>query len=77
MAAETRQQLLQEPGGRRPPVRDEILLDALTGDDPPLQALTLPRWPEEPDRASLERLGELGYRDGLFDEAPDLDALLP
>lgn len=42
-----------------------------------LQALTLPRWPEAPDRASLERLGELGQRDGLFDEAPDLDALLP
>ncbi|MEU2318938.1 ABC transporter substrate-binding protein [Streptomyces althioticus] len=42
-----------------------------------LQALKLPRWPEEPDRASLERLGELGRQDGLFDEAPDLDTLLP
>ncbi|WP_210636621.1 ABC transporter substrate-binding protein [Streptomyces sp. GESEQ-13] len=42
-----------------------------------VQALTLPRWPEDPDRASLERLGELGRQDGLFDGAPDLDALLP
>ncbi|MFC9547580.1 ABC transporter substrate-binding protein [Streptomyces sp. NPDC056956] len=42
-----------------------------------LQAMTLPDWPEEPDRASLERLGELGRQDGLFDEAPDLDTLLP
>ncbi|WP_432055850.1 ABC transporter substrate-binding protein [Streptomyces sp. bgisy022] len=42
-----------------------------------LAAMTLPEWPEEPDRASLERLGELGRADGLFEKAPDLDALLP
>lgn len=42
-----------------------------------LAAMTLPEWPEEPDRASLERLGELGRQDGLFEKAPDLDALLP
>ncbi|MFI8191277.1 ABC transporter substrate-binding protein [Streptomyces sp. NPDC085946] len=42
-----------------------------------LKDMTLPRWPAEPDRASLERLAELGRADGLFDEAPDLDELLP
>jgi NitT/TauT family transport system substrate-binding protein len=42
-----------------------------------LEKLTLPRWPAEPDRASIERLAELGERDGLFERAPDLDELLP
>ncbi|PZH06071.1 nitrate ABC transporter substrate-binding protein [Streptomyces sp. NTH33] len=42
-----------------------------------LKAMTLPSWPEEPNRASLERLGELGQKDGLFKKAPDLDKLLP
>ncbi|MFF8673448.1 ABC transporter substrate-binding protein [Streptomyces sp. NPDC015242] len=42
-----------------------------------LEQLTLPRYPAEPDRPSIERLAELGERDGLFDKAPDLDELLP
>ncbi|MFE6407317.1 ABC transporter substrate-binding protein [Streptomyces sp. NPDC057837] len=42
-----------------------------------LERLTLPRYPAEPDRPSIERLAELGERDGLFDKAPDLDELLP
>ncbi len=42
-----------------------------------LDKLTLPNWPAEPDRASIERLAELGERDGLFKQAPDLDKLLP
>ncbi|MFC8660650.1 MULTISPECIES: ABC transporter substrate-binding protein [Streptomyces] len=42
-----------------------------------LETLTLPRWPAEPNRASIERLSELGVQDGLFDKAPDLDKLLP
>ncbi|MFI1731585.1 ABC transporter substrate-binding protein [Streptomyces acidicola] len=42
-----------------------------------LDTLTLPRWPAEPDRGSIERLTELGVQDGLFKEAPDLDKLLP
>ncbi|MEV0223543.1 ABC transporter substrate-binding protein [Streptomyces sp. NPDC050704] len=42
-----------------------------------LETLTLPRWPAEPDRASIEKLAELGEQDGLFDKAPDLDKLLP
>ncbi|MFI1480155.1 ABC transporter substrate-binding protein [Streptomyces sp. NPDC020747] len=42
-----------------------------------LETLTLPRWPADPDRASIERLSELGVQDGLFDKAPNLDKLLP
>ncbi|MEV5436923.1 ABC transporter substrate-binding protein [Streptomyces sp. NPDC052682] len=42
-----------------------------------VEKLTLPRWPAEPDRASIERLAELGQRDGLFQQRPDLDKLLP
>ncbi|BBC31523.1 NMT1/THI5-like protein [Streptomyces graminofaciens] len=42
-----------------------------------LKTLVLPRWPAEPDRASIERLAELGQQDGLFEKAPDLDKLLP
>ncbi|MGW2290530.1 ABC transporter substrate-binding protein [Streptomyces phaeochromogenes] len=42
-----------------------------------LETLTLPRWPAEPNRASIERLSELGVQDGLFKSAPDLDKLLP
>ncbi|WP_221357501.1 ABC transporter substrate-binding protein [Streptomyces beigongshangae] len=44
---------------------------------PLVETLTLPRWPAEPDRPSIERLAELGERDGLFEKAPDLDELLP
>ncbi|MDX3640271.1 ABC transporter substrate-binding protein [Streptomyces sp. MB09-02B] len=42
-----------------------------------LDKLTLPHFPAEPDRPSIERLAELGVQDGLFDKAPDLDKLLP
>jgi NitT/TauT family transport system substrate-binding protein len=42
------------------------------------EAMTLPLWPAEINRRSVERLAELGKRDGLFGEAePDLDKLLP
>jgi NitT/TauT family transport system substrate-binding protein len=42
-----------------------------------LQQMILPRWPAEPDRASIERLAQLGEQDGIFTSAPDLDKLLP
>ncbi|KND44740.1 MULTISPECIES: ABC transporter substrate-binding protein [Streptomyces] len=42
-----------------------------------LETVVLPHWPAEPDRASIERLGELGQKDGLFEKTPDLDELLP
>jgi NitT/TauT family transport system substrate-binding protein len=42
-----------------------------------LAAVTLPKWPAEPNRASIEALEKLGAGDGLFETAPDLDKLLP
>lgn len=40
-------------------------------------ALTLPVWPTEINRDSVQRLAELAVEDGLIDEVPDLDNLLP
>ncbi|MFE9649556.1 ABC transporter substrate-binding protein [Streptomyces sp. NPDC006365] len=42
-----------------------------------LEKLTLPNWPAEPNRASIERLAELAKQNGQLKESPDLDALLP
>ncbi|MFE2938249.1 ABC transporter substrate-binding protein [Streptomyces sp. NPDC059255] len=42
-----------------------------------LPDLILPRWPAQPDRASIETLAKLGEQDGIFRSAPDLDQLLP
>jgi NitT/TauT family transport system substrate-binding protein len=42
-----------------------------------IDAMILPAWPTEINRESIEQLAELGVEDGLLDEAPDLDALLP
>ncbi|MEU9972131.1 ABC transporter substrate-binding protein [Streptomyces sp. NPDC051014] len=42
-----------------------------------LAAVTLPKWPADPDRASIETLEKLSEQDGLFKKAPDLDELLP
>ncbi|MDG4769821.1 ABC transporter substrate-binding protein [Solwaraspora sp. WMMD792] len=42
-----------------------------------LDAMTLPMWPAEINRASIERVAELGLADGVFESEPDLDALLP
>ncbi|MFE8953270.1 ABC transporter substrate-binding protein [Streptomyces althioticus] len=74
--AEATRESLAYAAGHPDEVR-EILATYTKIPEQTLRALTLPRWPEEPDRASLERLGELGRQDGLFDEAPDLDSLLP
>ncbi|MGW0705386.1 ABC transporter substrate-binding protein [Streptomyces sp. NPDC002643] len=42
-----------------------------------LEQVTLPKWPTEPNRASIEALMKLGEEDGLFKSTPDLDKLLP
>ncbi|MGW1752955.1 ABC transporter substrate-binding protein [Streptomyces mirabilis] len=42
-----------------------------------LAQVTLPKWPAEPNRASIEALEQLGEQDGLFKSTPDLDKLLP
>ncbi|WP_328875040.1 ABC transporter substrate-binding protein [Streptomyces sp. NBC_00287] len=41
-----------------------------------LEQVTLPKWPADPNRASIEKLMQLGEDDGLFKTAPDLDKLL-
>jgi NitT/TauT family transport system substrate-binding protein len=42
-----------------------------------VEQLRLPDWPAEVNRESVEQLAELSVQDGLIDEVPDLDALLP
>ncbi|OBQ53343.1 hypothetical protein A4U61_03850 [Streptomyces sp. H-KF8] len=42
-----------------------------------LKRVALPKWPAEPNRASVERLVKLGDGSDLFKQAPDLDKLLP
>ena len=39
--------------------------------------LTLPKWPTEINRASVETLANLAVQDGLVTEQPDVAALLP
>jgi NitT/TauT family transport system substrate-binding protein len=40
-------------------------------------SMILPVWPQEINRPSLQRLADLGRRDGTFAKAPALDKLLP
>jgi len=42
-----------------------------------LAQVTLPKWPAEPNKASIEALAKLGEEDGFFKKTPDVDALLP
>ncbi|HEU4426225.1 MAG TPA: ABC transporter substrate-binding protein [Pilimelia sp.] len=39
--------------------------------------LTLPKWPAEINRQSVQTLADLAVSDGLIEKAPDIDALLP
>jgi NitT/TauT family transport system substrate-binding protein len=41
------------------------------------KALTLPKWPAEINKASVEALAALAVKDGLLTAPPDLTALLP
>jgi NitT/TauT family transport system substrate-binding protein len=40
-------------------------------------ALILPKWPPDVNRASVEALADLAVADGLMTQKPDIDALLP
>jgi len=42
-----------------------------------LAQVTLPKWPAEPNKASIEALAKLGEEDGLFKKTPDVNALMP
>jgi NitT/TauT family transport system substrate-binding protein len=39
--------------------------------------MILPSWPEDINRASLEKVARLGRQDGIFTKPPELDQLLP
>lgn len=54
------------------------VLGTYTQIEPDVQsAVVLPRWTSEIDRDALQVLAELAQADGLFEEIPDLDVLLP
>ncbi|MER6270324.1 ABC transporter substrate-binding protein [Streptomyces sp900105755] len=42
-----------------------------------LAKITLPKWPQDISRSSVQILEKLGAQDGLFKTAPDLSQLLP
>ncbi|MBB4907792.1 ABC transporter substrate-binding protein [Actinophytocola algeriensis] len=42
-----------------------------------IEKLTLPKWPSDINRDSLETMADLAVEDGLLKETPDLNALLP
>ena len=46
-------------------------------DEAVIQKLTLPKWPAEINRQSVETLATLAVQDGLVTKQPDLSALLP
>jgi NitT/TauT family transport system substrate-binding protein len=59
---------------------DEVrnIIGTYTKIDPSLRAkLTLPKWPAEINRASVETLAKLGTQDGVITGTPDLGKLLP
>jgi NitT/TauT family transport system substrate-binding protein len=54
------------------------VLGTYTKIDPAVRAkLTLPTWPAEINRASVDTLAKLGQQDGIFTTAPDPGKLLP
>jgi NitT/TauT family transport system substrate-binding protein len=59
---------------------DEVraIMSTYTKIDPGLVAkLTLPKWPSEINRPSIETLAKLGAQDGVITGTPDLGKLLP
>ncbi|MEU4236280.1 ABC transporter substrate-binding protein [Actinoplanes sp. NPDC026619] len=40
-------------------------------------SMILPSWPENINRTSLEKVAQLGHKDGIFKKTPSLDELLP
>jgi len=59
---------------------DEVraVLGSYTKIDPKTrESLTLPKWPAEINRTSVETLAKLGAQDGIFTGTPDLGKLLP
>jgi len=61
------------------PEEVRAVLGTYTKIDPKVrESLTLPKWPTEINRASVETLAKLGAQDGIFGAAtPDLSKILP
>lgn len=60
------------------PDEARAILGTYTKIDPEVSAaVTLPGWPEEINRDSVQKLSDLAVQDKLLESAPDLDALLP
>jgi NitT/TauT family transport system substrate-binding protein len=54
------------------------ILTTYTKLDPAVQkSLTLPKWPDAIDKASVQALADLATKDGLLTKQPDLTTLLP
>ncbi|MGY1708707.1 ABC transporter substrate-binding protein [Geodermatophilus sp. SYSU D00758] len=54
------------------------ILDTYTQIPPEVaEAMVLPQWPAEVNRDSVQTLADLAVEDGLIDEQPDLEQLLP
>jgi NitT/TauT family transport system substrate-binding protein len=60
-----------------PDAAREVLTSYTQIDPAIIEELRLPNWPAEVNRESVEQLAELSVQDGLIDEVPDLDTLLP
>ena len=54
-----------------------VLAEYTEIDQTVIDAMTLPAWPVDINRESVDRLAGLAVDDGLLEEQPDLDALLP
>jgi NitT/TauT family transport system substrate-binding protein len=55
----------------------QVLTSYTQIDEAVIQKLTLPKWPAQINRASVETLAGLAVKDGLVTKQPDLAALLP
>ena len=55
----------------------QVLTSYTQIDQAVIRKLTLPKWPAEINRQSVETLATLAVQDGLVTEQPDLSALLP
>jgi NitT/TauT family transport system substrate-binding protein len=55
----------------------QVLTSYTQIDEAVIQKLTLPKWPAEINRQSVETLATLAVQDGLITKQPDLSALLP
>jgi NitT/TauT family transport system substrate-binding protein len=55
----------------------QVLTSYTEIDEAVIQKLTLPKWPAEINRESVETLATIAVQDGLVTKQPDLSALLP